>query len=86
MGDKCRFSHVIGSALLARLADPSQEPVKEPSPPPTQFESQPVLYNGREEEIEEVKPKKRKVGINDSLVPPKKALELFDKQKTSKKT
>lgn len=86
LDDQCRFSHTIGSALLARLAEPSaddqQEQASRSSPPQSKFESEPVRYNAREEIIEEENPlkKKRHVGITDSLIPPKRAMKLFDQQ------
>lgn len=76
-GDKCKFSHGTINVPSANL-----EKSKEPSIKPSHCNVA-ASYEPDEEEDswEPQKKKKKKIGVTDSLVPPRRALEAFAKQK-----
>lgn len=84
LGDKCRFSH--GIATGSSNIKPDHEKPKEPSLAPS-FSNAASSYepDEGEESWEQKKKKKRKSGVTDSLVPPKRAMEAYDKQRLNDK-
>lgn len=82
LGDKCKFSH--GMATEASSSEP--EKPREPSLAPS-FSNAAANYEPDEDEEswELKKKKKRKQGVTDSLVPPKRAMAAYEKQRLSEK-
>lgn len=82
LGDRCKFSHGLAANEL-----PNSEPEKprEPSLAPS-FSTTGTRYEpDEEEEAWEQKNKKRKSGVTDSLVPPKRAMAAYEKQRLNDK-
>lgn len=82
LGDRCKFSHD-----LVVTGTPSSKPEKprEPSLVPSVSNSGTRYEPDEEEEAWEQKKKKRKPGVNDSLVPPKRAMAAYEKQRLNDK-
>ena len=80
-GDKCKFSHGTVNVPSANL-----EKSKEPSITPSHCNAA-ASYEPVEDEDSwgPQKKKMKKIGVTDSLVPPRRALEAFAKQKLSGK-
>ena len=80
-GDKCKFSHGTVNVPSANL-----EKSKEPSITPSHCNAA-ARYELVEDEDSwgPQKKKMKKIGVTDSLVPPRRALEAFAKQKLSGK-
>ncbi|XP_029212597.2 uncharacterized protein LOC114976326 [Acropora millepora] len=80
-GDKCKFSHGTVNVPSANL-----EKSKEPSITPSHCNAA-ASYEPVEDEDSwgPQKKKKKKIGVTDTLVPPRRALEAFAKQKLSGK-
>ncbi|XP_022790642.1 uncharacterized protein LOC111330108 isoform X2 [Stylophora pistillata] len=81
MGDRCKFSHGIGSGSL----NPETEQPREPSLAATISTTETRYEPDEDEERWEPTKKKRKSGVTDSLIPPKRALASFEKQKRDDK-
>lgn len=79
-GDKCRFAHSTNptkTTATNQLADNSNE-----AEATSHINKQQTSYEpDNEDEDIDNKPKKRRVGVSDSLVPPKRAMKAFEKQK-----
>lgn len=82
LNDKCKFSHD-----LVATGTPSFETEKprEPSLAPSVSTSGTRYEPDEEEEAWEQKKKKRKPGVTDSLVPPKRAMAAYEKQRLNDK-
>ena len=82
LGDRCKFSHD-----LVATGTPSSEPEKPREPSLASCVSTPgAKYEPDEdEEAWEQKKKKRKPGVTDSLVPPKRAMAAYEKQRLNDK-
>ena len=81
MGDRCKFLHGIDSGSV----NPGAEKPREPSLAAT-ISTAGTRYEPDEgEERWEPSKKKRKSGVTDSLVPPKRALAAFEKQRRDDK-
>ena len=82
LGDRCKFSHGLVANEL-----PNSEPEKprEPSLAPSISTTGTRYEPDEEEEAWEQKKKKRKSGVTDSLVPPKRAMAAYEKQRLSDK-
>lgn len=91
MGDKCRFLHAaFPTAAPGGLPASSTPSTSEITAAPSVYGGKAVRYTewGKEEIIgdgdddaEGKKAKKRRVGITNSLVPPKRALASYEKQR-----
>ena len=83
LGDKCKFSH--GVALEKPSVESSQRhTVAVPSLFPTFYNQERRYEPDEEEESWELsKRKKRKCGVTDSLVPPKRAIIAYEKQQAT---
>ena len=78
LGDRCKFSHGLAANEL-----PNSEPEKprEPSLAPSISTTGTRYEPDEEEEAWEQKKKKRKSGVTDCLVPPKRAMAAYEKQR-----
>lgn len=90
MGDKCRFVHAVPNATPGEIPTPASSMAEEPPPPPNVYGSKAVRYTewgkeeivgGDDEDGEARKKRKRRVGVTNSLIPPKRALASFEKQR-----
>lgn len=84
-GDNCRFAHatnIIKPETITQNNDATKAPGEDSHISRTE-----IPYNPENEEDvwEEAKPKKRRVGVTDSLVPPKKAMKAYEQQKSKEK-
>ena len=82
LSDRCKFSHD-----LEATGTPSSEPEKprEPGLAPSISTSGTRYEPDEEEEAWEQKKKKRKSGVTDSLIPPKRAMAAYEKQRLNDK-
>ena len=82
LGDKCKFSHGLATAVPS----PGPEKPKELSIA-TSFSNKATGYEPDEDEEswEPQKKKKRKAGVTDSLIPPKLAMAAYEKQRLNDK-
>ena len=82
VGDRCKFSH--GMAESGATNTETEKP-REPSLAPSISTSGTRYEPGEEEESWEPKKKKKKPGVTDSLVPPKRAMVAYEKQRLNDK-
>lgn len=82
LGDRCKFSH--GMADTGATNSETEKP-REPSLAPSISTSGARYEPDEEEESWELKKKKRKSGVTDSLVPPKRAMAAYEKQRLNEK-
>lgn len=82
LGDRCKFSH--GMADTGAMNSETEKP-REPSLAPSISTSGARYEPDEEEESWELKKKKRKSGVTDSLVPPKRAMSAYEKQRLNEK-
>lgn len=71
-GDKCRFAHNV---TVKTNAQDNQDADNQ-----LQASHETSLFE-EDQNIQTIKPKKRKVGVSDSLIPPKRAMKAFYEQK-----
>ena len=82
LGDKCKFSH----GVAAETPNSEPEKPKEPSLVPSLSNAAPSYEPDEDEESWELKKKKkRKPGVTDSLVPPKRSMAAYEKQRINEK-
>ncbi|EDO32026.1 predicted protein [Nematostella vectensis] len=76
-GEKCKFVH----NTIPVGATSANEPDSETAAPHTSVRTLRYTPNEEETQWEEKKSKKRRVGVTDSLVPPKRAVKAYEQQK-----
>ena len=82
LGDKCKFSH----GMAAETSNSEPEKPKEPSLVPSLSNAATSYEPDEDEESWELKKKKkRKPGVTDSLVPPKRSMAAYEKQRINEK-
>lgn len=83
LGDRCKFSH--GTADTRAPTSSETEKPKVPSFTPSISTSRTRYEPDEDEESWELKKKKRKPGITDTLVPPKRSMAAYEKQRLNDK-
>jgi len=82
LGDKCKFSHGMATGTPAFESEKPRDPSVAPSHTNVATSYEP---DEDEESWELKKKKKRKPGVTDSLVPPKRAMAAYEKQRLNDK-
>ncbi|XP_031549818.1 uncharacterized protein LOC116287292 [Actinia tenebrosa] len=84
-GDNCRFAHATN--IIKPEAVNEDNDAKKVAGDDVHINRTEIPYNPENDgdEWEEAKPKKRRVGVTDSLVPPKKAMKAYEQQKSREK-
>jgi hypothetical protein len=85
-GDTCRFAHnthIIKTDTMNHSTDDTKTPEVTTTINKTDTSYDPDMD---EDQWEITKPKKRRVGVSDTLIPPKKAMKAYEQQKTKEKT